>query len=142
MSLIRAGMAEDLGQIAAIQSESPEAAQWNPADYLGYRLWVLTEEGRIAGFLAARETAPGECELLNLAVAPAFRRRGVARRLVEELIKTLKTGIELTVFLEVRESNEAARAMYKSMNFKEVSTRPKYYTFPPESAIVMKFHSC
>jgi len=46
------------------------------------------------------------------------------------------------VFLEVRESNQAARIFYKSMGFQEVSTRREYYEFPSEAAIVMKFHSC
>ena len=45
-------------------------------------------------------------------------------------------------YLEVRESNQAARNLYKSMGFQEVNIRPEYYQFPLEAAIVMKFHSC
>ena len=71
-------------------------------------------------------------------VAPRFRRQGVARQLLEPLLNLRGNRI----FLEVRESNQAARIFYKSMGFQEVSVRYEYYEIPPESAIVMKFHSC
>ncbi len=138
MSLIRPGTADDLAEIFAIQSASPEASQWDPADYLQYDLRVAVEDARVIGFAVSRRTAPDECELVNLAIASAFRRRGVARRLVESL-QTCNNG---SVFLEVRESNHAARAFYKALNFQEVNVRKNYYYQPPESAIVMKFHSC
>jgi len=76
-----------------------------------------------------------------MAVRPLFRRHGVARRLLQSL---LEEPLNI-VFLEVRESNQAARYLYKSMGFQEVSVRRAYYRTPdglPESAIVMKFHSC
>jgi len=146
MPLIRAGTREDLPRIAAIQANTPEAAQWRPEDYLQYDLRVCIEDGAVAGFAVARDTAPGECELLNLAVDQNFRRRGIGKFLLESLLKssakTSETRDDVCVFLEVRESNVAARAFYKRLGFQEVSVRPKYYDYPPESAIVMKFHSC
>src|SRR5215469_4341630 len=143
MPLIRAGGQEDLAQIQAIQAASPEASQWDPSDYLSYDLRVVVEDdGSIVGFAVSRRTAPDECELLNLAIAPAFRRRGAARRLVQSIIESFQTMAGLCVFLEVRESNMAARAFYKSLNFQEVTKRQNYYNQPIESAIVMKFHSC
>lgn len=142
MSLIRAGGAADLAAIRAIQAASPEAAQWEPGDYLRYDLHVCVEDGRVAGFLVARPTAPDECELLNLAVAPEFRRRGMARRLLKSLLKREEACAAYSVFLEVRESNLAARAFYRSLGFRELSVRPNYYDQPLEPAIVMKFHSC
>lgn len=142
MALIRAGGAEDLAEIAAVQRACPEAAQWNPEDYLGYDLRVAMAGERVAGFAVTRVTSPGEIELLNLAVAPAFRRRGLGRRLLENVLRTLKTEPKISVFLEVRESNERARNFYKSLNFRELGIRQNYYQNPSEAAIVMKFHSC
>jgi [ribosomal protein S18]-alanine N-acetyltransferase len=135
--VIRRGQPEDLEAIAAIQADSPEAAQWNPADYLAYDLWVAVAEDAVAGFLAARAAAD-EAEILNLAVARRFRRRGVARELLEGYIESFSGAI----FLEVRESNRAAQSTYQAIGFTVVSRRDSYYEFPPEAAIVMKFHSC
>ena len=72
MSLIRPGGVTDLEEILAIQAVTPEAAQWDPADYLGYRLAVCVEDNRVAAFAVWRETAPDERELLNLAVLLLF----------------------------------------------------------------------
>ncbi len=142
MPLIRPGTPDDLTEIRAIQAASPEASQWDPSDYLSYDLRVLIEDGRLIAFSVSRRTAPDELELLNLAVAPAFRRRGAARLLVESILESAQTSVGVSVFLEVRESNLAARMLYKSLNFQEVNIRPEYYNQPLESAIVMKFHSC
>ena len=93
--------------------------------------------------------APDESELLNLVVAPEFRRKGLARALLQEFLTAPATPgqakacpTKSSLYLEVRESNQAARNLYKSMGFQEVNIRPEYYQAPPEAAIVMKFHSC
>jgi [ribosomal protein S18]-alanine N-acetyltransferase len=138
MSLIRPGAAADLAAVTAIQAASPEAAQWPPEDYLGFDFRVCILDDRIAGFAVSRITGPDERELLNLAVAPEYRRRGAGAGLV----RSLTTGTAVCVFLEVRESNRAARVFYKTLGFQDVGLRPEYYASPPESAIVMKFHSC
>jgi [ribosomal protein S18]-alanine N-acetyltransferase len=138
MPVIRPGGPEDLDAVEAIQYCSPEAARWDPPDYLAYDFRVATIGGKVAGFLVVRRVAPDECEILNLAVAPEHRRKGVARALVEAAIQDRRD----TFFLEVRESNTAAQAFYKSMGFQGVSRRREYYQSPLESAIVMKFHSC
>ena len=135
---IRRLTADDVGAVAAIQQASPEAAQWNPADYLSYDCLVAICNGTIAGFLVARALAGDEHEILNVAVEPRFRRRGIARRLISEL----QVPYRGQVFLEVRASNTAAQNLYKSLGFQEVAVRHAYYENPPDSAIVMKFHSC
>jgi len=135
--MIRRGGHDDLLAIAAIQAASPEAAHWDPADYLNYDLRVAVSEGTVAGFLVVRIVA-GEAEILNLAVAPEFRRRGLARELLQSVLKQFQGP----VFLEVRESNQAARSTYQALGFAEVSMRHSYYVSPLEAAIVMKFHSC
>ena len=138
MPVIRRGEAGDLAEIAAIQSASPEASQWDVAGYIQYDFRVIICESQVAGFLVARRVAEGESELLNLAVKPEFRRRGLAAQLVNSLLADAPGDI----FLEVRESNRSARKFYKSIDFKDVSRRPGYYESPSEAAIVMKFHSC
>jgi ribosomal-protein-alanine N-acetyltransferase len=157
MPIIRPGDAGDLAQIAAIQDASPEAPRWNAADYLKCDLLVAVcqkvavcanvavcenvaagGENRVVGFLASRTLVKGEREILNLAVAPEFRRQGIARHLWEAFFEACPD----TVFLEVRESNAAARSLYLSLGFQELGRRRGYYETPLEAAIVMKFHSC
>jgi len=138
MPAIRRGGAGDLAAIAEIQAASAEAAQWKPADYLAQLLLVATGGAGVVGFVVARPVADREFEILNLAVAPDFRRRGIAR----ELLGALFHDYHGTFFLEVRESNQGAQMCYKALGFQLVTRRPGYYERPPEAAIVMKFHSC
>ncbi|HMD71416.1 MAG TPA: GNAT family N-acetyltransferase [Bryobacteraceae bacterium] len=138
MLSIRRGSEEDLAAVAAIQSASPEAARWDPAGYLAYGFRVAVNGDRVAGFLVSRPLGLDEGELLNLAVEPESRRKGVGKALVLAFLGEFPGG----AYLEVRESNTAALELYKSLGFKEVTRRPEYYDSPPEAAIVMKFHSC
>jgi ribosomal-protein-alanine N-acetyltransferase len=138
MTGIRRGESSDLGEVAAIQEASPGAASWSVSDYPQYDFRVAVRGGRVAGFLVSRAVADDEREILNLAVAPEFRRQGVGRDLLGNLLAEAP-GV---VVLEVRESNRDARSIYKSMGFKEIGSRPGYYENPLEPAIVMKFHSC
>jgi ribosomal-protein-alanine N-acetyltransferase len=134
---IRAATRDDLAAIAAIQAASPEASQWDPASYLDYDCLVAIEDDHVAGFLVSRQTAPGEREILNLAVAPFERRRSVGRRLIAAELERSRGQW----FLEVRESNAAARNLYKACGFQEAGRRDSYYHDPPESGIVMKLIS-
>jgi ribosomal-protein-alanine acetyltransferase len=136
LKLRRAGEA-DLAAIAEIQRACREAAQWDVRDYLAYDFVAAVYGESIAGFAVARRLADGESELLNVAVDPAFRRRGIARCLLRELT-TRHNG---TLWLEVRESNAAARGFYKSFGFNEIEARAEYYGESGETAIVMNFHS-
>jgi ribosomal-protein-alanine N-acetyltransferase len=126
-----------LASIAQIQAASPEASQWDVPEYLRYDFLVALCDGRVAGFSVARRVAEDESELLNLAVDPAFRRRGVGRRLVA----ALASGHPGVLWLEVRESNLDARKLYKSLGFLEAGYRPAYYPDSGEGAIVMNVHS-
>ena len=136
--VVRAAGAGDLEAVEGIQRACPEAAHWNVADYLQEEFHVAVVENSIAGFLVLRTVADDEKEILNLAVAPEFRRRGIAKALFRHSLETFRGSI----FLEVRASNEAAINLYKAMQFQQVSSRVKYYENPTETAIVMKFHSC
>ncbi len=136
--LIRSAGTDDIGAIERIQAASPEAARWNPRDYLAYDCRVAEKDGDTAGFLVSRDLGGAEIELLNLAVAPGFRRRGVGRALVAELIRRSRGDI----FLEVRASNLGALAFYAALGFQPAGRRSGYYQGPEEDAVVMKFLSC
>ncbi|MCW5983107.1 MAG: ribosomal protein S18-alanine N-acetyltransferase [Bryobacteraceae bacterium] len=130
---IRAAARADLPFIEQIQTLSPESAQWPAADFLNYDCRVALAGGRVAGFIVTRSAA-GEHEILTLAVAPEFRRRGIGRALVESVLRSLAGP----VFLEVRESNMAALNLYKTIGFYEYAVRRSYYSDPEEPAIVMR----
>lgn len=136
--LVRSGTEGDLLVVAAIQAACPEAAHWNTRDYLAYDFLVAEASGRIAGFVVSGALAAGEGEILNLAVASEFRRRGVARKLLERVCERHPGDL----FLEVRESNQGAQKFYQAVGFKAVGRREGYYENPPEAGIVMNFHSC
>jgi ACS family hexuronate transporter-like MFS transporter len=135
---IRSAQAADLEAIAAIQCASPAAARWEPRLYLDYDCRVAVAGRRVAGFIVVRQTGPGEYEILNLAVAPEFRRQGAGAALLRDVV----TGRPGAYFLEVRESNLAAQALYRKLGFTEAGLRKNYYTDPPEAAIVMRLQSC
>jgi ribosomal-protein-alanine N-acetyltransferase len=135
--IIRAATGDDLAAIAVIQATSPEASQWEPASYLDYDCLVAVEHDRVAGFLVSRQTAPGDREILNVAVELSQRRRGVARRLIAAELERARGQW----FLEVRESNIAARNLYKACGFQVAGRRDLYYHNPPEPGIVMKLIS-
>jgi ribosomal protein S18 acetylase RimI-like enzyme len=133
---IRVATAEDLAAIAGIQGLSPEAAQWEVESYLSYDC-VVAIDTRVLGFLVTRQTAPGEREILNLAVDPAQRGRGVARALLQVELRREKT----VWFLEVRESNKEALELYRKAGFRVAGRREFYYRNPVEAGIVMKIDS-
>ena len=134
---VRAATADDLAAISAIQEASPEASQWDPASCLDYECSVAISGGRVLGFLVVRQISPDEREILNLAVDPAERRRGVARKLLENELRRAKTQW----FLEVRASNSSAIKLYENAGFRAAGRRESYYRHPVESGIVMTFDS-
>ncbi|MGE0555623.1 MAG: ribosomal protein S18-alanine N-acetyltransferase [Gemmatimonadales bacterium] len=88
----------------------------------------------LAGYLLAR-TIAGETEILNLAVLPGARRAGLGRRLLELGLADAARAGARSVYLEVRESNEAARRLYEGAGFRPVGLRPGYYRRPRENAL-------
>ena len=84
------------------------------------------------GFLA-----PNEYHLANLAVHPAFRRRGIGRRFLEAVLKGLPARNVDVVTLEVRVSNLSAISLYRKLGFRTVAIRQGYYTSPAEDALVL-----
>jgi [ribosomal protein S18]-alanine N-acetyltransferase len=91
----------------------------------------------VVGYLIARE-AGGSGEILNLAVDPSSRRSGIARTLLEAGVAALRRRGAEEIFLEVRESNLAAQALYLAAGFRPVGQRARYYRNPPEDALVLR----
>ena len=118
------------------------ADPWSTQDFrdcVSYAQFLVADEGsgRIAGYVVALDAAD-EGEILNLAVAEAGRRRGLGRALVEAILERLRSRGVRQVYLEVRESNAAARALYTAFGFKEVGRRRAYYRRPVEDAMVLR----
>src|SRR5207249_4767423 len=82
--------------------------------------------------------AADEGEILNLGVAPAHRRQGIGRALVQRVLQELAGLGVRTVYLEVRASNASARQLYESLGFGEVARRARYYRRPVEDAVVLR----
>lgn len=140
---IRPVLAKDLPAIEAIQALSPQAPAWPVASYLHTLCQVAVEQPvagqeEVLGFAAARQSAPEEAEILNVAIHPSARRRGVARALLADLLQKLAGE----VFLEVRVSNLAALHLYESLHFVRAGIRPSYYSHPTEDAIVLRIQPC
>ena len=79
-----------------------------------------------------------EVRLMNLAVIESMRHRGIAKALVLQALEAGLTQAAMCAVLEVRASNHAAHALYRSLGFRDVTTRPTYYTNPIEDALLME----
>ncbi|HXE57185.1 MAG TPA: ribosomal protein S18-alanine N-acetyltransferase [Gemmatimonadales bacterium] len=99
---------------------------------------LVAEQGaRPLGYVIGRAVS-GEGEILNLAVAPEARRRGIASALLDAGLAWLERRGAAEVFLEVRESNAAALALYRRHGFAPVGQRSAYYRNPVEDALVLR----
>lgn len=136
--MIRPANREDLRALEAIEKQSPGSAGWAAEAYLNYDCRVAEQGGRVVAFLVVQRVAPDEAEILNVAVDPAARRQGWARRLIGEFL----SEFDGTCWLEVRESNAAARSLYDSIGFRVAGARTGYYASPSESAVVMSIQTC
>jgi [ribosomal protein S18]-alanine N-acetyltransferase len=136
---IREATPADVPALLQIEQESFSHPHWTAEDFLKDDCIVAELDAQVAGLLVAREiyagigTSPPEREILNLAVARRFRRRGIATALLNHELR--RTAVYV---LEVRESNLAAQQLYRKFGFIEVSRRLNYYQSPNERAIVMK----
>ena len=98
-------------------------------------LWLVALDGdEVVGYVGS-QTVLGEADMMNIAVAHSHRRQGIARLLVEELIRQLDASM---LTLEVRASNAGAIALYESLDFKQVGLRKNYYRKPKEDALILR----
>jgi [ribosomal protein S18]-alanine N-acetyltransferase len=150
---IRAATPADIPHMMSLERKSATAGHWTEELYRkafqpesAARLLLVAEASDlksgtgapgILGFLIAHHLTP-EWELENLVVAPAARRKGLGNRLLEALLNAARET-NSSVFLEVRESNAAARALYENSGFEQTGRRPSYYTSPLEDAILYRW---
>ena len=101
-------------------------------------LWLVAVEGdTLLGYIGS-QTVLGEGDMMNLAVHPDHRRRGVGEGLVVALVGQLRAKGAKRLALEVRASNAPAIALYGKMGFCPVGRRPGYYRHPKEDALIMR----
>lgn len=115
---------------------------WSPGDFAeclaaGMSILVAEQDAELIGYVVGRSVLD-EAEILNVGVAPSARRHGVARALVRALLGGFAGAGVHSVFLEVRESNHPARALYASFGFRVVGRRPRYYRRPVEDAVILR----
>ena len=156
---IRRAAPEDTPRIMELELACPEAAHWTERHYheaiapqapAPERFFLVAEDpvsrsgswdqATILGFLVARHLAP-EWELENIVVAPTARQKGIGTQLLNALVDHARKTNSTSVFLEVRESNISARALYERTGFQRSGRRKSYYRNPLEDAIVYTFSS-
>lgn len=133
---------QDAPQIAALEracfsdpwSEQSVASELdNPLS-----LWLVCREGEhVLGYVGS-QTVLGESDMMNIAVAPDARRRGIAQLLIGALTQQLRERGSHSLSLEVRPSNAAAVSLYRKLGFAQVGRRPNYYRHPKEDGLILR----
>ncbi len=139
---VRAATESDLDAVVAIERAS-FSDPWSRGSFralvgAAHVYFPVVTSGTELDAFAIALFAADEGELANLAVAPASRGRGRGARLLDDVLAVAAVRGARTVWLEVRESNVAARALYGSRGFMEVGRRRRYYDDPVEDALVLR----
>ena len=100
------------------------------------RFFVALSDNEVSGYIGAHNIL-GEVYITNVAVKPRFRRMGIGKKLVDFLINESISENADFVTLEVRKSNEGAKALYENAGFSVVGERKDFYELPKENAILM-----
>ncbi|MGY6630126.1 MAG: ribosomal protein S18-alanine N-acetyltransferase [Wenzhouxiangella sp.] len=142
---IRSMKRGDLDRVSEIETAS-YPYPWSRgifADCLrvGYHCQVLLADDQICGY-GIVSMALDEAHLLNLCIAPEYRRQGLAALLLDHLLREVTLKAMDRLFLEVRPSNKGALALYRQSGFRVIGRRPGYYPAPDgrEDAIIMVLH--
>ena len=98
---------------------------------------VAVENGLVLGYVGSQSVGE-DADVMNLAVSPDARRRGIGLSLMSQLIAQLKRRKVKSLCLEVRASNQSAMALYRKLGFSQVGLRPKYYRHPQEDAVILR----
>ena len=101
-------------------------------------LWLVALNGQqVVGYVGS-QSVMGEADMMNIAVSSQYRRMGIAQELVERLVAALREKNVYSLTLEVRASNEPAKALYHKLGFLPVGRRPNYYRNPKEDALILR----
>lgn len=147
MVRVRAARATDASRLVEVAAHSVTAARWSQNEYLQLfapeplqqRVALVVEENlEVVGFIVGKQI-DHECEIENIAVIGAARRRGLGTRLLGEFLELVRARGGREIWLEVRESNLAARALYEKWAFVETGRRKTYYQDPVEDALILRF---
>lgn len=133
--------ADALSRVHALAFDSP----WSATEIsalgagAGSTIFLAREGDTIAGFIMCRAIAD-EAEVLTLATAPAHRRRGIGRCLLETAARAVADRGAARLFLEVAADNPGAIALYEGYGFEQVGVRSGYYSRPGGAidALVMR----
>jgi ribosomal-protein-alanine N-acetyltransferase len=158
---VRRANAEDVQAMVDLDRQAPSAAHWSRQQYEDLfradphpssRFAWIVEDGNPAqsesakrdasktlAFLVTRCVA-GEWELENIVVDTTFRGKGIGMLLLRELISHARANHGECIFLEVRHSNQSARALYEKLGFEEEGLRKSYYANPVEDAILYRLN--
>ncbi len=140
--MIREMARNDAPEVERVLAASPGASLWTAADLLSLasrntRIWVAEEDEKVVGAVAAR-TAADEAEILNLAVAPAWRRHGVGRELMATAVaESVRAGRRARLFGGSRIERSRPRLFMRAWDFLPGGRRPAYYRNPVEDALVL-----
>ena len=134
------GISDIIDEVMAIERSS-FPVPWRADDFKvsaehGTLAASLGEDGRLLGY-GCLICAADEAEITNLAVTADERRRGIGGGILDYLIRTASESAVRNIYLEVRESNGGAAALYASRGFEAIGKRPGYYRLPKEDAILM-----
>ena len=101
-------------------------------------LWLVVVDGdRVAGYVGS-QTVIDETDMMNIAVGPVYRRKGIAEALVNRLVEELGKIGSRALTLEVRASNLPAISLYEKLGFQQVGLRKNYYRNPKEDARILR----
>lgn len=139
---IEAATLADIAALLQVQQASPGAAEWTPSEYEDFlaepgHIFLVARGSSLVAFLAARVVAD-ELEILNLAVEPFHRGRGIGALLLRLTLTEAGRCGARNAWLEVRDSNLRARAFYRNFGFKETYRRRRFYQHPVEDAVVCR----